>query len=225
MADLNFGQSFMRPDQERILSSFNFIDIATKRAVTQFYAGFVSNGEIPDYTLSNVQFTSEKTSERTSVTSVGAFTIGANNDHATLIEVPITIEGDVTMNIPLAVDSSDVNNAHAFVSGGLFISGSTVQVLGNISSAIIDSTGTTENEIKTSMQMTIPRTRIKKGEYLIWRISTWGSKDSAGTAFLWYGFDPNGTASHQTTNEFDFGSTHAYNNSQASIFIPIQIDI
>ena len=220
---LNFS-SVIPQDKERVISSFDFIDIAKQRAVVTFYAGHYMDAGINKFTLSNVIFTSEKTNIRAS-TTISNFTQVHDNSHEARIDVPITIQGDVIMNVPLAVDSDDANNANACISSGLFISGSTIRLLGNVSSGIIASAGTAEEEIKTCMKFTIPTTKIKAGEYLRWRISTFGRKDTAGNCFIWYGHDPAGTATHGTANEFNFGGTRTYNTSRASILIPIKIDI
>lgn len=220
---LNFS-SVIPQDKERVISTFDFIDIAKERAIVTFYAGHYMDAGINKFSLSNVIFTSEKTSIRNSLTASN-FQQLHDNSHETRLDVPIIIGGDIHMNVPLAVDSDDANNANALISASLFISGASLRFLGMVSSGVLASTGTSEDEIKTSMKMNIPLTRIKAGEYLRWRISTFGRKDTAGNCFVWYGHDPAGTATHGTLNEFSFGSVRAYNNSRASILIPIKLDI
>lgn len=213
-----------REEKEKVISSFDFIDIAKNRAVEVFYPAQVNRGQTKEYHLTNTRFPSSTTNSRVAVSNTGTYAVKHDCNFETLIEVPIIIEGDVIISTPFAIQGAASETGYAFVSAALLVSGASLTNLGNVSGQILSKEGAIE-ETLSSMKLTIPKTKIKKGEYLRANIQTW-AKATGGTGYVWLGWDPMGGNTHgNIPEERDFGDVRSEINSQSQVLIPIRIDL
>jgi len=210
-----------RKRRERTISTFDFFDIAQNRALETFFLSNTSQGGVDKFILTNVATDAQKSHIVKAVTS-SALTIYHNNDHELLMDAPMIIEGDAILNIPLRIkDVTD--DCQAFISAGLFISGATLnQIGGEISGAILKETaGGTSNEVISVMRLGIPRTQIKRGEYLRLNIKT--SAVSLDGEVM-YGHSPLGNDA-QSADEDNWGDVRAYVTTKGTLLLPIKIDL
>ena len=211
---------------EWVISSFDFIDIAKNRAVETFFLTETTTSGTPIYGITNnATYESEAASTRKQTTS-DVYTKQHDNTHEVLVDAPISIEGDVFLSIPLQVSVGSGSDGFGFISGALLVSGSTLTTLGDVSGAVVKPSASSTEETLSAMSMRIPRTQIKRGEYLQYRITTWSKNDdNAATVSTYYGFNPNGTSPHGTPNEATFGSTRSYVDATGKLLIPINIPL
>ena len=97
-------QAFVKP--ERILTSYDFIDIARGKSVVEFYGGLVSGGIAVSadqvYATSNVKFWS--TEIYTSATDGAGLKI--DKDFDIDFKFPKIVTGDIVCNVPLGVNTT-----------------------------------------------------------------------------------------------------------------------
>lgn len=223
---LNFS-TVLPSDRERTITTYDFIDIASNRAITAFYPAQVNRGNTSFYTLTNGVFPSTKTNERKAFTNQGTYVIQHNNNYETIMDTAITIEGEIITSIPVVVDGDAGIQGSVFVSGAVFISGATTltQLGANMTGDVKVNPVSGTNEGISSMRITIPETKIKIGEYLRLHIESWAKVLSVGTAWVWLGQDPRGDGTHGTTDERDIGATNSSVTSRAQMLIPIKINL
>ena len=219
---LNFG--LLSTDRERVITTYDFFDIAQDRALETFWLAQIDEGATEKYSLTNTRFPSTTTNSQVATTAT-SFTIMHNKRFETLMDEAIIIGGDVTFSIAAFISSAGGTEGDMFVSGALFVSGAALTNFGNVTSKTLESANGGSNESFLSMKKSIPETKIKKGEYLRADIETWAKGDAGGAVNVNMGWDPLGGGTHGWTNEHDFGSTNSAIDSASRILIPIKLQL
>ena len=226
---MTFPTGLFPRDREKVLSSFDALDIASGRAVQDFFGGLTVSGATILPALSNVAWNSHNVS--TGATANGTTpVVRIDEDFDVLLNKSIKIEGDVILTIPHAMQNATTGTHSMFAQTKIEkVSEGNVEQLGlEISGAVLSSNTSAEFERKnTALKIEVPRTSFKKGDKLRLNIQVWGWRAS-GDLVVFLGHDPNG----RTIGDFEvFPSppiTPSWDAASPSVLkaqVPIVIDI
>ena len=117
---------------------------------------------------------------------------------------------------------------NGFVSGALVVSGANVTTLGNsVSDEVVTNVNIgTQSEAFSSMKFEVPRTKIRKGDYLQVKVEGWGRMSSSASGDkgrLYIGHDPSGRATTDIAED-DFIWTTSIAPTDLKVLIPLKID-
>lgn len=224
---LNF-RGVIPEEREKVISSFDFIDIAKEVALEPFYPSQNFNSSSNEYSLEN------QTGFRSGRNSTYGITVSTpptriiDLTFETKIDAPFTISGDILVNIPMKINATSANDyqMEGFISGGMVISGSST--LTTIDENKLSQTLTAVNtnvESKMAIKLNTSKAlKIRRGDYLKFTIEGWGAISITGagrTGEMWIGHDPSNSGSNGNANEDEFNKI----GSRATIFLPIKLQL
>jgi len=208
-----------RSGGEEIIQSYNYTDIITGTGYVLLYAGKCLSGAY----LSNIAFASEHANVATlgQKAGAGAATKQIDQDFDVLVNKPMTIQGKLIVNVSHRVWNSSSDGTMYLIARFRKWNGVTeteIAVSGN--SNYINCTGGGAEDITiASLDMTIPLTLFKKGEYIRVTIEAWLTSTGAGAT--------NGEIAHDATGRTtDFSPAWNANFSTIlKVFLPVRLDL
>ena len=220
-----------RKSQEAAIASYNYTDLASGSGFVNMYAGV----SVDKKKLSPYEFWSDRVATGTAnVTTTSGYELQTDTDFDLEFLKPQIIEGETIINVPVGY--------HALSDGaalGIYVickvrkwDGTTETELASNTSTTLATTdsdiGTTEAAVM-AIDVDIPRTHFKAGEFLRLTIEMYASVSAAATAHFFYGHDPKAryTTLNETEDKFDFGTTWMTNAISSILLfqVPFRIDI
>tara|TARA_Y100000310_G_scaffold289909_1_gene316656 strand:+ start:2429 stop:3109 length:681 start_codon:yes stop_codon:yes gene_type:complete len=226
---MTFPTGLFPRDREKALTSFEFIDIASGSAVTNFYGGMkLNDGLTPTYVLSNGTFWSDYVATGVKSTST-TFGVRQELNFDATFDKPLRIEGEIVMNIPYAQQRDGAPETMlSFPECRLFHldADSNETQIGNTVSGATLSGHSTQKQHNACMSVTAPLTGFKAGEGLRLEIKNYG-KTTLGTGYYFIGHDPKQRTAATGEELVDTASAtwSATDPSQLILKVPIKLDI
>jgi len=180
------------------IQSYDFIDVSTGQAFVVYYGSDCSDGT---YLMLIDQVYSENKYTRADITS-GNYTKLIDIDFDIYFKFPKIIEGTTVVNVPFNI-YCDANNqvwgkCRAVIKR-VNLDSTEENLVTTSYSTELTRTSTGDSSQMMALKATIPRTKIKGGEYLRLTIEGWG-KQAGGTCKVSVGHDPK---NREVTSLFD----------------------
>ena len=222
---LNFNNIFSG-ERERVITSYEFVDLAKQRAVIPLYGGHTTISAANLYTLSTTRFYSTYVSTAATISAAGGsqYILGLNLNFDQLIELPMVIEGDIIVNVPLAVDANAASTGNVFADVFLHIIGKegTNTLIGSSTTRILESTAGTLAKTITAVKINVGLTHLKGGDTFRLNIQVYGNNVGGGdTTAVYLGHDPWNSDTNGGASEIDWGTTI----TALQVLLPVRIDI
>lgn len=171
-----------------VLPNYDFVDIVAGTGIINFFAGNTVDLNL----LSNKEFYSELVLLSSAAFNSGVATKQLDKDFDVLINRPLVLKGTTVVNVPIKVYSSqDTVTAYAVVRLRKWNGVAETEICDNQSTnSTAVGIGTTTYALK-AVDLNIPLTVFKVGEYLRLTIELWGSVNTgAGAHIVSVGCDP-----------------------------------
>lgn len=174
-----------RKQSEGVIASYNYTDLASGTGYITYYAGKLIDRNI----LSSNTFYSFPPTTTIDMAGTGN-TKRIDYDFDVLFNTPQTIKGLGIVNVPIAVNPAAASASNGYVIAKLrkWDGATETEIVSNTSSTL-SSTGSGYVYRMTSIDLDIPQTLIKKGEYLRLTIEVWGA-GGANPSYVRLGHDP-----------------------------------
>lgn len=195
-----------------VLPTYNFIDIASGTGYVVLYAGKTVDLNL----LSNNSFYSDP--DTTSASGgTGGYAKIIDLDFDVLLNRPLNMAGISVLNVPIKL-SSVTTTSHAYIVARVRKwDGVTETEIVDNQSSTLDVAGAATTYYMFGIDLNIPLTHFKVGQYLRLTIEVWTNRDGAGSTSLTLAHDPKG----RTTN---FDTTGAVPSSL--IFqLPVRLNL
>ena len=173
-----------------VLPTYNFIDIASGTGYVNFYAGTTVDLKV----LSNFDFYSDTVAETAVTASFGtADQLEFDHDYDCLLNRPLNIAGLGIVNIPVVATFTS-GGTHVFVYAIVLLrkwTGSVESEIVSNTSRVHSVTGAATAYGMLAVDLTIPLTHFKVGEYLRLTIRIYSTNDDGGSnGTVSYAHDP-----------------------------------
>ena len=175
------------------IASYDYVDIAAGTGITNFYAGDTVDLKL----LSNQQFYSDNMFLSGSTGGEGSAVKVIDADFDVQINRPLTIGGKVVINVPLRVNPIEggASPSYAIIKLRKWDGAAETEIASNQSSTYSPAVGDTWSYKMLAVDLTIPDTIFKVGEYIRLTVEGWGSSP-ATNCFINIAHDP----MNRTTN-------------------------
>lgn len=213
-----------RTRAERVLSSFDFVDILTGKAIQKFYLGTSKDDEF----LNDQVFYSHFTGLISS-TGSGTFTKVLDKDFDITISKPLIVYGNFILNLGMGLKGNNTSGQDYYfyiLAKIRKYNGSTENELVEVSGATLIQLNATGNQVKTETEViegTIPKTKFSVGDVLRVTIEGWAKTTGGLTGNFYFSCDPKNRSAitgWDNTN-ISWGETP----TEAFIYIPLVIDL
>jgi len=208
-------KSFLR-SSENINATYSFTEIVTTTGYIEAYGTKTAT-----YSLSTFQIYPRDYSE-VGTEATGAATKVLDLDFDIIINKPLTLLGKAVINVPMILMNSNVNNVTGHLvaklrkySGGveseIASSGNGQTVTGNNS----------RTQLVECLEITVPITIFKKGDYLRVTIEAWVDGHAASTVSIEILYDP---IDRRTLVPKSGGTWNILLTTSLKAYIPVRID-
>lgn len=168
------------------LINYNAFEINSGTGIIPFYAGITVDDDI----LSTIKFYSNTTYQAALTGEPGSYTKIFERDFDVLINNPLTIRGLGIVNIPLGYQNGGAASGNVYaVAVVRSWDGATETDIVTNQSSTISRAGSGLIEQMLAVDLNIPKTTFKKGEYMRLTIEVW-SQGGSNPSVAILGFDP-----------------------------------
>lgn len=164
-----------------VLPTYNFIDIISGTGYVNFYAGKTVDLNL----LSNFTYYSDTVATSSSV-NPGAAALYLDNDFDVLLNRPMDMLGLGIVNVPVFINDNKVS-VYAVTTLRKWTGAVETDIVTNTSRTY---TGGTNTYSMLAVDLTIPLTHFKKGEYIRLTIQIYGANSDGVAHSLSYAHDP-----------------------------------
>jgi hypothetical protein len=179
-----------------VVNSYDAVDVLSGTGITNMYAGEVcSSGAAVDYILSNNRFYSNAVSTGNLTGTDAAFTQKFDIDFDVLVNIPLTMKGLISVNIPAKIGTSGGSagcSAQAYVVVKLRKWNGTTEteICQNTTKQFYAPYGSTALYDISAVYLDIPETVFAPGEYIRLTCIGYANKTQDGTYTFAMGYDP-----------------------------------
>ena len=208
-----------RRGTERVIATYDQVDIAAGTGVTTFFGGWTVDKTL----LSNVQFYSADVLHEANAFAAGAYGTVFDHDYDVEFRLPRTIVGTAIINIPIGLHTTVDATIYirATASASKWDGTTETPIISNVGTEhTITRPGVTNGRWVDAIDLVIPETNFKAGESLRISILIEAYGITHALAYAFYGHDPlDRSADEDDTTTFStFPST-------MTVDVPFKIDL
>lgn len=173
---------------EPALANYDFVDIASGTGYITFYAGFCKSSNV----LTNLVFYSDyvfKDATKTGTTYAKIIDL----DFDVLLNKPLTLRGKAIVNVPFMMIGSSNQNSRGYIIAKIRKYKTTeTEIAESASSSVITAAATLKENHIVALDITVPLTQLKKGDYLRLTVEGWCENTGGEESEMVVAADPQG---------------------------------
>lgn len=201
-------------------ANYDWTDIASGIGYETFYAAITADSNI----LSPNIFYSDYVSTKSSVINLATYMKVIDADFDVQFIIPRTIKGRTIINVPMAVVGTAATQYTAKITAKVrkWDGTTETEIAENDSHEFTEVAAAESKKTMLAIDVNIPITHFKSGEYLRLTIEAWGKSASTADGYIYIGHDPKSRATQaEYAVTFDWGT-----DPSSLIFnVPFRIEI